>query len=48
MELYEKPGMEVVSFNNAFSTSASCEGYYECDTELPPICFMGDDGEVDE
>ena len=49
MEQYEKPNMEIISLTQDIMATASCEGGYcdddyECDTETPTICLMGDDG----
>lgn len=42
MKEYEKPIMEVISFNGGvFTAEYSCEGTYPCDTEGPGFCVFG-------
>ena len=42
MKEYEKPLMNVILLNGDVITESCPEDTYECDSELPPICIMGD------
>ncbi len=42
MKEYEKPLMNVILLNGDVITASQCDDTYECDSELPPICIMGD------
>ena len=43
MKEYEKPLMNVILLNGDVITASQCpDDTYECDTELPPVCIMGD------